>query len=75
MCGIGSSDSKLKEPESESGYEVCLESYSDSDSGARIITPLPRRTPWLFCITGKERGAEVLSRKDLIGILGTSSPI
>ena len=38
--GAGTSDSKANEPVPESGVKEGLESYSDSDSGARITSPL-----------------------------------
>ena len=38
--GVDTSDSRANESESESGVEEGIESYSDADSGAGIITPL-----------------------------------
>ena len=37
--GIDTSDSRAYESVSESGVEEGMESYSDADSGAGIITP------------------------------------
>ena len=38
--GVDTSDSRANESVSESGVEEGMESYSDADSGAGIITPL-----------------------------------
>ena len=38
--GAGTSDSKANEPVPESGVKEGLESYSNSDSGAGITSPL-----------------------------------